>query len=394
MPPPRLTVAWISDFPIEWLPDLPEELRQLPRTHPATWQMVLLDEFRKLANLDLHILLLRKGVRRDFTFTCGNVAFHVLKVPRVIRTASLFWVDTLLIRRKLRQIGPDLVHAWGTERGAGLVASRLDYPYLVTIQGLLSWYRDLVPLSRYERFAARMEQSTLRRCRLVTTESAFAARFLATGYPHLSVKQAEHAPNWVFHSVQRVPETTPVRFITVGSLGFRKGSDLLFRALHQIAPEYPFELTVVGSMSEEYVRTHRPLLEGALNGRVTVRQNLTPSEVADQFRTATIMVLPTRADTSPNAVKEAVVAGMPVVASAVGGIVDYVFPGENGLLFAPGNLQGLIDGLRTALRHPQFNQGKVNEETLRRMREYLSPSRMSHSFYRAYEEALAVYRSA
>jgi hypothetical protein len=33
-----LTVAWISDFPIEWLPDMPETVRTPHRRHPATWQ--------------------------------------------------------------------------------------------------------------------------------------------------------------------------------------------------------------------------------------------------------------------------------------------------------------------------------------------------------------------
>ena len=42
-----LNVAWISDFPVEWLPDLPEPLRALPRRHPATWEIVLLSQFEK-----------------------------------------------------------------------------------------------------------------------------------------------------------------------------------------------------------------------------------------------------------------------------------------------------------------------------------------------------------
>ena len=44
MPERPLKVAWISYFPIEWLPDLPEPLRGLPRMHPASWQRVLLQE--------------------------------------------------------------------------------------------------------------------------------------------------------------------------------------------------------------------------------------------------------------------------------------------------------------------------------------------------------------
>lgn len=389
-----LIVAWISDFPLEWLPDLPSELRDSSREHPATWQLVLLGEFEKRRDLELHILALRKNILRDVIFKRCGVTFHVLKVPGASRAPSLFWVDTILMGRKLKQIKPHLVHAWGTERGAGLIASRLRYPYLITIQGLLTWYKQLVPLQRYERFATVLETVSLKRCRLVTTESVFAVGFLKTNFPGLIVKQAEHAPNWLFHRVCREPQLSPIRFITVGTPGFRKGTDLLLKAFNAITGEFPFELTMIGSISDAYLESQKEFLSDELRRRMAFKKNLTPAEVAAEMATATIMVLPTRADTSPNAVKEAVVAGVPVVASAIGGVVDYVFPDKNGVLFPAGDLQKLIQALRTARRHPQFSRGEVDAETLTRTRDYLSPERMNQRFFAAYQEALALYKAA
>ena len=57
-------IVWVSDFQIEWLADIPEELRTLPRRHPATWQMVLLSEFEQHPELEVHIVLLRKQIQR------------------------------------------------------------------------------------------------------------------------------------------------------------------------------------------------------------------------------------------------------------------------------------------------------------------------------------------
>src|SRR5436189_4777996 len=116
------------------MPDAPEIIRGWPRSHPLTWQRVLLAEFEKRADLKLHIIVLRKRIKADVFFQRNGVSFHVVKVPRVVRAAALFWVDTLLIRPVLKTIRPDLVHAWGTERGGALTASRLAYPYLVTLQ--------------------------------------------------------------------------------------------------------------------------------------------------------------------------------------------------------------------------------------------------------------------
>jgi len=99
-----LTVAWISDFPVEWLPEVPEPLRGLPRRHPATWQMVLLSEFEQNPELRVHVILLRWRIEASVTFERKGIVFHVLKAPAWLRPASLFWADTLLIRRVCEQI--------------------------------------------------------------------------------------------------------------------------------------------------------------------------------------------------------------------------------------------------------------------------------------------------
>jgi glycosyltransferase involved in cell wall biosynthesis len=389
-----ITVVWISDFPLEWMPDLPESLRSLPREHPATWQMVLLNEFEKRTDLRLHVIVLRKGLARDVSFERNNVTFHALKVPRASRAPSLFWVDTIVIRRKLRDIQPHLVHAWGTERGAGLIASRLPFPYLITVQGLLTWYQQLVPLNRYERFATLLERVSFRRARLVTTESAFGVQFLQQHYPRLVVHQAEHAPNPVFREIERRPQLSPIRFVTVGTPGVRKGTDLLLRALSVLALEFPFELRIFGTVNETYLASQQGFISDELRGRMLFQKNLSPAEVAAELATATMLVLPTRADTSPNAVKEAVVAGVPVVASAIGGIIDYVLPDRNGVLFPAGDLHKLIEALRAARRHPQFSRGEVDSETQARLRDYLSPQQMNEAFFAAYQKTLTLYGAA
>jgi glycosyltransferase involved in cell wall biosynthesis len=100
-----------------------------------------------------------------------------------------------------------------------------------------------------------------------------------------------------------------------------------------------------------------------------------------------MMIFPTLADVSPNAVKEAVVAGVPVVGSAVGGIPDYVVPGHNGILFRAGGLTEFIGAIRAACRHPLFSRGMVEPETLARMRDYLSPALMGKRFLEIYDMA-------
>jgi glycosyltransferase involved in cell wall biosynthesis len=383
-----LTIAWISDFPVEWLADLPAPLQGLPRRHPATWQMVLLSELEKNPNLRLHVILLRGRIGADFNFERNGVVFHVLKAAPWLRLASLFWADTRLIQRVCKRIKPDLVHAWGIEKGAALIGSRLNRPYLVTVQGLFAWYKQMVPLPAYYRFITRLEKFSLPRASLVTTESAFAVGFLKRCFPRLDVHQAEHAPNRAFFEVRRQPKTEPAHFIAIGELSFRKGTDLLLRALERLSSELPFKCTIVSGPDRRYLTTLRPALPTALMERIQFKEHLLPEQVAEELATPTMLLLPTRADVSPNAVKEAVVAGVPVVASNVGGIPDYVTPFKNGLLFHPGDLDQFVQAIRTAIKHPLFGRGQVDPESLAASRIYLSPARMAENFLAAYDRLL------
>jgi glycosyltransferase involved in cell wall biosynthesis len=140
----------------------------------------------------------------------------------------------------------------------------------------------------------------------------------------------------------------------------------------------------VGKHQGAVYETLRRELSAELWGRIVFKQGLTSQQVGDELGQAALMIHPTRVDVSPNTVKEAVVAGVPVVASAVGGIPDYVVPGENGWLFDSGDLEGCIQAIREACRHPLFGQGLVQAQTLARLRVYLSPETMGDRFRAAY----------
>lgn len=385
-----VTVAWISDFPIEWINDVPAALRHLPRRHPATWQLVLLGEFQKDPRIKLHVILFRGQIERDFSFEQNGTVFHVLKASPKMRLASWFWLDTFRIRKVCKEINPDLVHAWGSEKGASLIARRLPYPYVMTIQGLFAWYKQIIKLPLYDRIVEYIERVSLRHAPVVTTESNFAVKFLQEHFPGPKIHQAEHAPNHAFHRVQRHPLTHPVNFVSIGSVSHRKGTDLLFAAAEQLSGEFDFTLTIITNPVPGYIQSLETTISERTKSRIKFKHHLQPHEVARELETATMLLMPTRADTSPNAVKEAAVAGVPVVASTVGGIPDYIVHEKNGILFQPDDLEAFVKALRTACAHPLFSKGLVDPETLAKQREYLSPELMARNFFRAYESALAL----
>jgi glycosyltransferase involved in cell wall biosynthesis len=277
-----------------------------------------------------------------------------------------------------------VAHAWGTERGAALVASRLKYPYLVTVQGLCTWCKEVGPVNTHEQLAAWIERRCLPRAPMVTTESRFSANFVREHFAPARVEQIEHAPDRVFRWAERRPKLSPRRFLFIGSFTPRKGADVLMRALDRVKDALDFELLVVGGCGKPFFTALRKELSDELWRRVVFKHNLSSAEVAGEMAQAVLMIYPTLVDVSPNVVKEAVVAGLPVVASAVGGIPDYVVPNRNGLLFAAGDLEACVRSIRKACEHPLFGRGLVDSRTLEEKRSYLSPETMARRFGEVY----------
>jgi glycosyltransferase involved in cell wall biosynthesis len=68
------------------------------------------------------------------------------------------------------------------------------------------------------------------------------------------------------------------------------------------------------------------------------------------FQSADVFALPSYAEAFPMSILEAMAAGLPTVATAVGAVPDVVRPGVNGFLLKPGDVGGLAQSLLTVLK--------------------------------------------
>jgi glycosyltransferase involved in cell wall biosynthesis len=133
--------------------------------------------------------------------------------------------------------------------------------------------------------------------------------------------------------------------IFVGRVGYRKGADLLLQAWTTIIEKRPDAwLVLVGPIGESDASLRgRPPIEHRLS---EVPQTLPLGyqvDVQDYLRAADIFVLPTRMEGLPNALLEAMATGLSCVASNIGGNVDLIVDGKNGMLFELGNVEQLTD---------------------------------------------------
>ena len=77
-------------------------------------------------------------------------------------------------------------------------------------------------------------------------------------------------------------------------------------------------------------------------------------DVGTVLAVADVIVLPSVVEGLPLALLEAMLAGKPVVATAVGGIPEVIVSGDNGLLVPPGNEAELADAIAQLVQRPEL----------------------------------------
>jgi glycosyltransferase involved in cell wall biosynthesis len=105
------------------------------------------------------------------------------------------------------------------------------------------------------------------------------------------------------------------------------------------------------------------------------------------LRSCDIAVLPSKAEGLPNAVLEYMCAGLPTIASAVGGNAEIVRDGATGLLVPPQNSEALADAILRLLREPDLAR-KIAKDSQQYVLENFSFARLVREVDEMYTELL------
>jgi glycosyltransferase involved in cell wall biosynthesis len=162
-----------------------------------------------------------------------------------------------------------------------------------------------------------------------------------------------------------------------------KGLELLIESLSILAAEFPdLRLEIAGDGSLRTSLEQRCLQLG-LKDRVTFlgwQQDL-PSVVASWD----IFAIPSLDEGFPIAALEAMAAGLPVVASAVGGLCEMVADGETGLLVQVGNVSELASRVRELLNDCQRRQ-RMGMAGRQRVFDHFSVTQMTERTFGVYDQ--------
>lgn len=388
----RLKVAWVGPYDIEGLSHRVPGISGGP-FHAATWLRNAARGLAKRGDVELHVLTHDRRFPGDCSFEDGGVHFHLFRapVPAIPRPLVLYQLDRWKYYRALRRLAPDVVHGHGTENAFSYVAVTSGFPHVISIQAII---RDL--LRQYTRLSRRMlehvivrhiEQYTVRRADNVVIKAPFAEEFVRSLNSKARIFLVENIVHEAYFGVERDAAAPRSSILFVGTLVQTKGVEDLVRAFHAVAPQHPgATLDLVGTGTEAYVsRILRPLIRaGAGAGRIRLHGRRDATQIAGHFRDAAMLVLPSYCDTSPNVVAEAMVAGVPVIGTDVGGIPFMIRQGETGQIVPPRDRAALAEAMSLYLR----DTGRAREHAERARRE--ARERWTES--RCVDRLMTIYR--
>jgi glycosyltransferase involved in cell wall biosynthesis len=184
--------------------------------------------------------------------------------------------------------------------------------------------------------------------------------------------------------------STEIVIGTAGRLVELKGIEYLIRAVAALRHDFPALRLEIAGAGPQCVRLEEEVARTDLVGRVKFLGWI--DDIGSVLFHWDVFVLPSLEEGFPVAALDAMGAGLPVVATAVGGVPELIQDGESGWLVPPRDVEALTARLSLLLGNSELRQS-VGAAGWARVRDHFNASQMAKAFSRLYDELLGESQS-
>jgi len=275
-----------------------------------------------------------------FAAACADVDYREFRGRRPLGAlASRRW-----LRTQIRDVAPDVVHVSLFLPSIVLASVRRRSS---PVRLLTHVYGDGVSSLSYPWLRRRLDGWACRRFEHIVAISESVSRFLIEQHGCRPERVRRIMPGWAGEPQPWIAGPRPPTIVSVARLRPEKGHATLLAAFAIVLQHEPTaRLVLVGdgplrAQLEGFVREHAMAANVEFAGAV--------AEIWPYLAAADVFALASKAEAFGIAVVEAMAAGLPVMAPAVGGIPELVTPGVTGELFPAGDAEALAARLLAVL---------------------------------------------
>ncbi len=264
------------------------------------------------------------------------------------------------IFRDIVALHPDAVHVHGTGELSGAIYSAAQnhgMPIVLTVHGLLHEEKkqtlrrkpSLKHLYQYI-VQTRAELEVLNSAQRIIVDTPYVEQMLTKYHQKGKIAQMPEIHvipqgiNAAYYNLYCNPDSKTI--LSVGSISPRKGhlhTIDMFNILRGWGTEA--KLRIIGSLADSKYHTllQKKIDASSYKADITLQTNVTQQELFAAFKDATLFVLHSQEESQGIVFAEAMAAGLPVVATNVGGVPNVVDSGQSGYLCDFGDTHSMAE---------------------------------------------------
>ena len=310
------------------------------------------------------------------------------------------------LKKIIKKEGIDLlhIHIWNPASGRyGLLAAqRLNIPYIITehdpfeLSPFKNWIKEklikdtksIIAISEKNKELLEKLYPTLKK-RITTIHNGIDTTWFASQLLSFSPLEKEKYREQVFQVDERSPKagtelTTPI-ITTIAELHPRKGLMYLLKACEILTKkEFNYKCIIIGEGEqrkeiESFIKTHQLEKYIKLLGR--------RHEIPHLLAASDVFVLPSLNEAFGLVLLEAMMAGLPIIATNNGGIPEIIEDGKNGILVPPKDAESLAKAVEKILSSPKLRE-KMSEQNQEDVREKFEVKDMVNKTEEVYRSIL------
>jgi glycosyltransferase involved in cell wall biosynthesis len=305
---------------------------------------------------------IKKGIHKHF---------HNIKTPNEIEN-YLEIID---------KFNPDIINIFGTENSFGLLISHTKIPVVIHLQGILTVYlhkwfssgldqlkilksSSLIKLLKgtslfhkyyYYKHAADREKLIIKSCMYFNGRTAWDRRIVylinpAAKYFHIDeiLREEFYQRKWISNNHEKYKIFSTIQ----GNI--YKGLETVLETAEILSKFFELVWNIAGiDSTEEIVRVlEKKYKKSFKNYNINFLGQLNVSGLIDEMLASDLFVHPSHIDNSPNSVCEAMMLGMPIIATASGGTPSILKNDDEGILIQDGDPFSLAGTIIEVKKNP------------------------------------------